>query len=327
MHPIKKYILTHFPTTINMYKNINDYRKYLLHKNGNNISGRVESVNIFKDHTPWLASFINYHFPKSTNKPDIRLISVFGPRFLIKCREKKTIFYSAENLHNDHYWDKWADSCLGAVDLSIGFDYIDAPNYCRIPYWIITHFPYDGDERKIAEKIKSINNAKSLQTKDCALIARDCINGLRTEIYNNLKDIINIECPSRLFHNTDELKTKFHDNKLEYLNQFKFNICPENSNSPGYVTEKIFDAFASGSIPIYYGSDNNPEPNIINPKAVLFWNFKGDNSETIKKIKLLATNSDAYEEFASQNKLTSEANMYIQQLYKQLRDKLAHICQ
>ncbi|MBR6062295.1 MAG: hypothetical protein IKP67_09495 [Spirochaetales bacterium] len=326
MHPIKKYILTHFPKVMNIYKNINDYRKYILHKNGNNISGRVESVNICVDHIPWIASFINHNFPKQVKEPDIRLISVFGPRFLINCN-KKTIFYSGENLHNTHYWDKYADACLDYVDLSIGFDYLNHSKYCRIPYWIITHFPYDATEKTIADKIKTLNEAKFPKTKDCALIARDCINGLRTEIYNNLKDTLNIECPSRLFHNTNDLKTKFNDNKLAYLQQFKFNICPENSNDTGYVTEKIFDAFAAGCIPIYYGSDNNPEPNIINHKAVLFWNFKGDNSDTIKKIKLLSTNNDAYEEFISQNKLTSEANMYIQQLYKRLRDKLARICQ
>ena len=36
---------------------------------------------------------------------------------------------------------------------------------------------------------------------------------------------------------------------------YKFAICYENTDFPGYVTEKIFDSLAAGTIPIYYGSD------------------------------------------------------------------------
>jgi hypothetical protein len=42
--------------------------------------------------------------------------------------------------------------------------------------------------------------------------------------------------------------------KLKTLNQFKFVICFENCSFPGYVTEKIFDCFLAGSIPVYYGA-------------------------------------------------------------------------
>lgn len=45
--------------------------------------------------------------------------------------------------------------------------------------------------------------------------------------------------------------------KLETLKNYKFCICFENThNVPGYITEKIFDAFAAGCIPIYWGPDN-----------------------------------------------------------------------
>ena len=43
--------------------------------------------------------------------------------------------------------------------------------------------------------------------------------------------------------------------KSEVLDRAKFSICYENSRgSPGYVTEKIFDCFTSGCIPIYMGT-------------------------------------------------------------------------
>ena len=43
--------------------------------------------------------------------------------------------------------------------------------------------------------------------------------------------------------------------KSEVLDRAKFSICYENARgSPGYLTEKIFDCFTSGCIPIYIGT-------------------------------------------------------------------------
>jgi hypothetical protein len=44
------------------------------------------------------------------------------------------------------------------------------------------------------------------------------------------------------------------DKKLQVMNQYKFSICFENCSFPGYVTEKIFDCFLAGCIPIYFGA-------------------------------------------------------------------------
>ncbi|MDN3507231.1 MAG: glycosyltransferase family 10 [Simkaniaceae bacterium] len=47
------------------------------------------------------------------------------------------------------------------------------------------------------------------------------------------------------------------DDKLEVNKRYKFSICYENcQNLPGYITEKIFDCFAAGSLPIYWGASN-----------------------------------------------------------------------
>lgn len=46
-------------------------------------------------------------------------------------------------------------------------------------------------------------------------------------------------------------------NKNETLSHYKFNICYENlSGTKGYITEKIFDSFHSGTVPIYWGASN-----------------------------------------------------------------------
>lgn len=45
--------------------------------------------------------------------------------------------------------------------------------------------------------------------------------------------------------------------KASVLRRAKFSICYENvQNAPGYITEKIFDCFLSGCVPVYWGAPN-----------------------------------------------------------------------
>jgi len=45
--------------------------------------------------------------------------------------------------------------------------------------------------------------------------------------------------------------------KTECLNNYRFNICYENMQGlNGYITEKIFNSFPSGTIPVYWGPPN-----------------------------------------------------------------------
>ena len=47
------------------------------------------------------------------------------------------------------------------------------------------------------------------------------------------------------------------DRKVDTLKNFRFSFAYENICSvPGYVTEKIFDCFHAGTIPIYWGAPN-----------------------------------------------------------------------
>lgn len=49
-------------------------------------------------------------------------------------------------------------------------------------------------------------------------------------------------------------------NKHEMLKKYRFSFCYENiKNIKGYVTEKIFDCFAAGVVPVYLGASNIKE--------------------------------------------------------------------
>lgn len=52
---------------------------------------------------------------------------------------------------------------------------------------------------------------------------------------------------------------KLHDPRpsVEIMKEFTFTLIFENCDAEGYVSEKLYDAFVAGSIPIYYGNNNS----------------------------------------------------------------------
>jgi hypothetical protein len=56
------------------------------------------------------------------------------------------------------------------------------------------------------------------------------------------------------------------DNKLDEASKYWFNLCFENDLYPGYVTEKVLEAYLSKSVPLYWGDD---KLGVLNPKAII----------------------------------------------------------
>ena len=60
------------------------------------------------------------------------------------------------------------------------------------------------------------------------------------------------------------------------MKPFKFNLSFENTNSDGYVTEKILHSLYAGSIPIYWGSSQAKKD--FNPDSFIYHgDFKNDS--------------------------------------------------
>ncbi len=278
----------------------------------------------------WLYNF----FTSRNYLPENKTLSIFGVNgdklaiYLNKSNYK--IFYTIENVHVKlSPWIKYEDLLLNnkRIDLSLGFDYIDHEQYLRFPYWLMTLFSANDNLDSIKQKCNRINSSylnNQKRTKFCSFISREDYFGDRKYFVEQVSKVSSVNCPGNFMHNDDDLKILFGDNKLEYLKDFKFNLCPENSNNNGYVTEKIFDSISSGCIPIYWGSENKPESEILNQQAIFFLELNGNNENTLKEINLLHQNPKLYKEFISQNILTTEAPDiifdYLVRLDKKLRE-------
>jgi len=281
----------------------------------------------------WLRKFIfNREIIKINSKKTLSIFSVNGDRLAIDInRSNYKIFCTGENVHvNDTPWEKYNDLLLNkkTIDLSLGFDNIEHEKYLRFPLWLMYAFDPEDNYETIKLKCQKLNQHKispEERKKFCSFICRNDYFGDRLVMYNQINQINQIDCGSLFMHNNDDLKAKYNDNKIEYLKQYRFNLCPENSNNDGYVTEKIFEAISSGCIPIYWGSNNEPEPNILNKDAIFFIQNNIESPEIIYKIKRLNENPKLYKEFAEQERLLKNAPEVIYSFFENLEKKLIEI--
>ena len=249
---------------------------------------------------------------------------------------RKRLYFNGENNHHPNF-ALYKDNLLDyrSIDFSLGFDYIDDPRYMRFPLWILEMFPPESAEKDIKRICDHLSHQQwddSVRSRFCALVSGNRGTDdpgaiMRTNIVNQLNTIALVDCAGRLLHNTDELKTSFNDNKAEFLKQYKFYICPENASVEGYVTEKVFHAIGSGCIPIYWGACDNPEPDMLNRDAILFWNPDGDNEALLKQIAELEGNSAFYRDFFEQPRLKDDAWQIIVNYFESLEQHLNNLFQ
>lgn len=109
---------------------------------------------------------------------------------------------------------------------------------------------------------------------------------------------------------------RFYTNERLYklMPKFKFNICFENTRSDFnecYVTEKIFNAFKWGTVPIYWG-ENNYIYNFLNKKS--FINLTGLSlKESLEIIKEYDNDDKLYYDMLYANPINESYNLTVLQ--------------
>ncbi|GAA9940010.1 glycosyltransferase family 10 [Helicobacter pylori] len=235
-------------------------------------------------------------------------------RKILSYQNTKRVFYTGENEAPN----------FNLFDYAIGFDELDFNDrYLRMPlYYAYLHYKAMlVNDTTSPYKLKALYTLKKPSHKFkenhpnlCALIHNESdpwkrgfasfvANNANAPVRNAFYDALNAIEPvagGGAVKNTLGYKVK---NKNEFLSQYKFNLCFENSQGYGYVTEKILDAYFSHTIPIYWGSPSVAKD--FNPKSFVnvhdFKNF----DEAIDYIKYLHTHQNAYLDMLYENPLNT----------------------
>jgi hypothetical protein len=261
----------------------------------------VAYVNFWKDpnNDRYFSKFIEYNIGPvkevdCNNNPDILIASCCGNISKIdRIKSKCKIFFYGENLNRYPPYNN--DSLLyNTFDLIVGFKYTDlSKKQIRFPLWLIYYKYYNYNEDD--NILKYIQNKYDLNVKKdkvlCSVISRHDRGGQRTKIYDEISKYGIVKSPGIYRQNMAPIGNTAND-KVNFISSSLFNICPENSEYEGYCTEKIFQAFEGGTIPLYWGM-SFPEPEIINRNKYCFCNVH--NRDDLKNTIYYAVNNpDSY---------------------------------
>lgn len=286
-----------------------------------------KGIEVCGDHNDFIVRFIADRMHIECNKGDMACFSVYGtvPAIIRLNRAKRKFFYTAENTHvPESLWQQFEDIHLKepSLSLSLGFDYYEHPRYLRIPYWMERPFGALATREDVADFINQHNySSMAGRDKACAFVCKTDYFGDRAEMADMVAQVMPMSYPSDFRHNDDDMRGKYNNDKIAYLRQFKFNLCPENTNNKGYVTEKIFEAIKAGCVPIYWGNEGYPEPDILNPKAIVYLD-KEHPEEGLALIKKLYEDPKAYAEFVAQPRFLPNAAENIYAYYERLENKI-----
>jgi hypothetical protein len=132
-------------------------------------------------------------------------------------------------------------------------------NFIAFPYAAV-HFDVPVDELyRLRRELLDIP-----KTRFCCFVTSNIVGELAWKRIA-LADAINawrgVDAAGRVCNNVNYLAPRGLD-FLRWIAQYRYMICPENSKEPGYITEKPYQAWFAGTVPIYDGgcvADLNPD--------------------------------------------------------------------
>jgi len=208
------------------------------------------------------------------DRPQYLFYSCFGELFRLVEGDPIKIFFTGEMVTPD----------FNDCDYAFGYDNLTfGDRYMRLPlYRLCSSLP------AAAKKHENAEEAFKNKSGFCSFVVSNALGQKRrAEVFSALNDYKKVDSGGKFMNNVGGPVK----DKLEFAKSRKFSLCFENCVYSGYVTEKIVDAFAANTVPIYLGS---PEVEMdINPAA--FINCAGlTEEEIVSAVKKIDMDDAAY---------------------------------
>ncbi|GHT85257.1 hypothetical protein FACS1894137_09300 [Spirochaetia bacterium] len=151
------------------------------------------------------------------------------------------------------------------------------------------------------------------KTKFCNMVnshgGRIYLNGkpAREELFNIISEYKHVDSAGKYLNNMNgftpgdglEHYTFNNKSKLDFQKNYKFSIVSEPELFPYCLTEKITNAFAAGTIPIFCGDQSVLK--FFNPKSFINYYSYPSDKEFVEHIKEIDNNDELFLEMLNQN--------------------------
>ena len=220
-----------------------------------------------------------------------------------------TLFHTAENLRHDHI----------KADYAISHDVgVVSDKHFRLPYWMeMIDWSHEGlvgnsnpryGELLKLEKLQAPLGDAFLKRAQKAVLITSHLREPRAACLTVLQALMPVDGMGPYFDESIKDHHRSQFTKKAMLQSYAFNLCPENGIHPGYVTEKIPEAFAAGCLPITFVDEALSGD--FNPKAMInLATMMTEDSKTREHIKSSLTPA-ALATFANEALLLQTPSIY-----------------
>nr|MCR4892621.1 hypothetical protein [Lachnospiraceae bacterium] len=173
------------------------------------------------------------------------------------------------------------DYALGSLHLEMG------DRYRRFPFYLWR----DGTAREFEESLRRNKLPDSaFNRKFCNYIVSNgaFVNPVRHQFFELLSGYRCVDSGG-LFCNNIGYQV---ENKDSFQRDYKFSLTFENESYPGYITEKIVEAYNAGTIPIYWGAADIGQE--FNENAFINVSDYHTLDEAIKYIRFIDEDRESY---------------------------------
>ncbi len=185
------------------------------------------------------------------------------------------------------------------MDFSFSYNPTDGKNCAWIMPLNPSYMAYVLEGKRSEEIEKLIKTPK---TRFCNFVYSDDFKKftkVRQDFCKLLAQYKKVDCPGPALNNMppipEEAYKKSWPAKLDFLANYKFTIAFEHTSAENYLTEKIWHAFFTGSIPIYWGCPQVAE--YFNPKAFINCHDYKTFEDAMERVKEIDNSPRLYEEY------------------------------
>lgn len=217
---------------------------------------------------------VNYDIELS-EEPEYVIVLPYGHEHLNKRYDSCVhIFFTGENQTPD----------FNLSDYAIGFDHLTlGDRYVRVPLWAIrSNFAHFRQAQRPSDE-------QLLNRDFCSFVVSNWRgDSFRTQFFHELSKYKKVNSGGYHLNNVGGPVK----DKLAFVAKHKFNIAFENSEYPGYTTEKIMDPLSVWSVPIYWGDPLVDKD--FHPQSFIRLKTKDDIERAIEEIIRLDSDDGAY---------------------------------
>lgn len=240
--------------------------------------------------------FVDFNVGLGFTKEQNDFVEALSKRYeVIQCDDPDYIFYSVfgvDHLKYDCVRIFYTGECytpdFNECDYAMGYDRLQfGDRYLRVPLYRLLRYKNSYDEI-LKPRNFNMDDVKA-KTGFCNFVYSNCFaQGARARFFDLLSQYKRVESGGCYKNNVGGPV----QNKRKFQETTKFTIAFENTTYDGYATEKLVEAFAAGTVPIYYGDPRIAKD--FNPEAFINVHDFSCFDEVIERVREIDNNDELY---------------------------------